>query len=74
MIKDPYITLTAALLWLRNHYDVGNPDVKSVVLKRIDDILNDFPATASAITDLQRTYPLDKKLLEKCLQNVDGDE
>jgi hypothetical protein len=31
--------LGAALLWLRNHYDVGKPEHKEYVLKVIDKVL-----------------------------------
>lgn len=37
--------LAAALLWLRNHYDVDEPtsDMKNEVLRRIDQVLADGP-------------------------------
>lgn len=35
--------LAAALLWLRNHYDVGQPDLKDQVLERIDRVLDQCP-------------------------------
>lgn len=31
--------LAAALLWLRNHYEVGAPDLKDRVIERIDRVL-----------------------------------
>lgn len=34
-------TLTAALLWLRNHYDLRHPKLKSQVLESIDRVLAD---------------------------------
>ena len=39
---DPKV-LAVALLWLRNHYDVGHrsPELKTKVLKRIDRVLAD---------------------------------
>jgi hypothetical protein len=33
--------LGAALLWLRNHYDVGDPAHKPLVLQVIDEMLNE---------------------------------
>lgn len=35
--------LAAALLWLRNHYEVG--DRTDQVLQRIDAVLTDYPPT-----------------------------
>ena len=32
--------LLSTLLWLRNHYDVGKPELKGEVLKRIDVVLD----------------------------------
>jgi hypothetical protein len=31
--------LAAALLWLRNHYDIGKAELKPIVLARIDAVL-----------------------------------
>jgi hypothetical protein len=38
---DPKM-VAAALLWLRNHYDLAdkNPDLKPLVLKAVDDIID----------------------------------
>ncbi len=30
------------LLWLRNHYDVGDPSLKAEVLRRVDETLDKF--------------------------------
>jgi hypothetical protein len=43
--------LGAALLWLRNHYDVGRPEVKSKVLKVIDKIIDELGVT---MKDMER--------------------
>ena len=32
--------LAEALLWLRNHYDVGKSECKNEVLRRVDEVLN----------------------------------
>jgi hypothetical protein len=34
--------LFETLLWLRNHYDVGNPALKEEVLRRVDTTLDKF--------------------------------
>lgn len=38
--NDDSLTLIGALLWLRNHYDVGDPALKGEVLKHIDKLLD----------------------------------
>ena len=43
--------LGAALLWLRNYYDVGDPRRKKEVLDIIDDILNKWNVKGSDIED-----------------------
>jgi hypothetical protein len=52
--------LTAALLWLRNHYDVGpfDDDIKRLVVERIDRILADGEDVSIAdMRDLREQYP-----------------
>jgi hypothetical protein len=40
--------LLETLLWLRNHYDVGNPVLKEEVLRRVDGTLNKLLPTGFA--------------------------
>lgn len=49
--------LAAALLWLRNHYDVGNERVKAKVLNRVDRVLKDHEPSGAAMAELRRKYP-----------------
>lgn len=35
--------LTYALMWLRNHYDIGRRELKAEVIARIDKVLEDGP-------------------------------
>ena len=37
---DAEILLFDHLLWLRNHYDYGDPQLKDVVLGEVDDLLD----------------------------------
>jgi hypothetical protein len=43
--------LAAALLWLRNHYEVGDPELKNEVIDRIDRVLEHIDLE---ITDMER--------------------
>lgn len=45
-----------ALLWLRNHYDVGRPEDKERVLEVIDKILNVNPPTAMEMRIFREVY------------------
>jgi hypothetical protein len=54
--------LAAALVWLRNHYDlvdhVGtNPAVRAAVLDRVDRILADFPPRGVDLALMRYRYP-----------------
>jgi hypothetical protein len=50
-------TLAAALLWLRNHYDVGKPELKKEVLARIDSVLKQREPTFSEMREFRRDFP-----------------
>ena len=55
--------LTAALLWLRNHYDVDEiqSDLKTEILGRIDRVLADGPELSIAdMTEFRAKYPRTK--------------
>jgi hypothetical protein len=55
--------LAAALLWLRNHYDIDdqNMDIKSEVLKRVDKVLEDGPELSiEHQVAFRAKYPSDK--------------
>lgn len=52
--------LAAALLWLRNHFDLNDfaPELKPEVLDRIDRVLADGPPTTGAMsTAFREKYP-----------------
>jgi hypothetical protein len=52
--------LTAALLWLRNHYDVGTRDaeIRRLVVERVDRILVDCEdLTIDDMRNLREQYP-----------------
>lgn len=49
--------LAAALLWLRNHYDIGDPKLKRKVLNRIDRVLKNHEPSAVAMVELRKRYP-----------------
>lgn len=51
-------TLAAALLWLRNHYDVGNKDVKRIVLARIDRVLEAYPVSVVSMRKFRKEFPV----------------
>lgn len=54
--------LTAALLWLRNHYDTGtnlNPAMmKAQVLQRIDAVLGEAEPTIAGMERLREEFPI----------------
>lgn len=58
---DPKI-LAAALLWLRNHYDVRPvSDLRGKVLERVDRILKDCDPIAGAdMKRMRELYPADE--------------
>jgi hypothetical protein len=50
--------LSAALLWLRNHYEIGDSRLKLKVLDRIDRVLADGPPITGAMSAaLREKYP-----------------
>lgn len=55
MTRDPE-TLVAALLWLRNQYDVGDPALRPRVLACIDKVLGDEPPTRKGRSDFYIDY------------------
>jgi hypothetical protein len=50
-------TLAAALLCLRNHYDVGREDLKGRVLERIDLVLERRTPTVDEMKEFRRDFP-----------------
>jgi hypothetical protein len=50
--------LRGALLWLRNHYDVGRPEDKARVLARVDAVLRDYEPSVSDVKTFRDKYPL----------------
>jgi hypothetical protein len=57
---DPRI-LRAALLWLRNHYDVGDPAIKDEVLARVDTVLGDKLPDHNDMEAFRNLYPRTSK-------------
>ena len=53
---DHYKMTMCALLWLRNHYDVGSPELKQDVLAVIDAILDSSNITIVDIAEFRKTY------------------
>ena len=49
-------TLAAALLWLRNHYDVGKPELKQQVLSRADAVLKQREPTLDEMKEFRRDF------------------
>lgn len=50
--------LTAALLWLRNHYDIRDKKIaKARVLKRIDDVLRRYEPTLAGQARFREEFP-----------------
>ena len=49
--------LIAALLWARNHLDVGKPELKGEVLKRLDEVLRDYPPSIAGNRLFNTKYP-----------------
>jgi hypothetical protein len=47
----------AALLWLRNHYDVGRPELKPLVLNVIDAIIDSDPPDREAMRRFRLHHP-----------------
>ena len=57
MSEDPKI-LKAALLWARNHIDLGvSPELKRDVLKRLDQVIGDPPPIAEDFKRLRALFP-----------------
>jgi hypothetical protein len=54
--EDDRELLVAALLWLRNHYELGGVPRKKV-LKRIDRVLDKNPATIAGMKSFREAYP-----------------
>jgi len=52
---DPKITI-CALLWLRNHYDMGRPELKQDVLTVIDAILDSSNIAIVDMAEFRKTY------------------
>ena len=50
-------TLAASLLWLRNHYDVGKPELKQRVLDRVDKVLEQHELTLDNMKEFRRDFP-----------------
>lgn len=53
--------LVGALIWLRNHYDVGQPELKESVLARIDKVLEDADARIADHKAFREAYPVGPK-------------
>lgn len=56
--------LSAALLWLRNHYEcvtqggIRDPECEKLVVDRIERVLKDFPCGVADLRTLRELYPL----------------
>lgn len=53
--------LVGALLWLRNHYDVGRPELKESVLAHIDSVLRDADAQGADHRAFREAYLVGSK-------------
>lgn len=49
--------LSAALLWARNHLEVGNPEMRDRVIERIDRVLKYREPTPADMQRLRDMYP-----------------
>jgi hypothetical protein len=57
MVESNQRILAAALLWLRNHYDVGDPALREDVIERIDRVLADYHPTVSDMDHFRKMFP-----------------
>lgn len=53
--------LRAALLWARNHIDLGRADLKNEVLDRLDDVIGDFNPTMKDVEMFNEFYPIKRE-------------
>jgi hypothetical protein len=49
--------LAVALLWLRNHYEVGDPALRDEVIERIDRVLTHCSPTVSDMERFREMFP-----------------
>jgi hypothetical protein len=57
MALEPGV-LKAALLWARNHIDVGvTPELKDRIVQRLDDVLANHPPTVADMRKFRDFYP-----------------
>lgn len=49
--------LSAHILWLRNHLDVGDPALRKRVLKRADMVLEEYPPSVAGMKSHREKFP-----------------
>jgi hypothetical protein len=57
MVEDNQRILAAALLWLRNHYEVGDPALRDDVIERIDRVLANYHPTVKDMKYFRKMFP-----------------
>ncbi len=55
-MSDSEDILAAALLWIRNQYDVGDQSLKQAALDRIDAVLADHEPSLSGMKQFRDIY------------------
>jgi len=64
MALEPGV-LKAAILWARNHIEVGiEPDMKDAIIQRLDDVLSNHHPTGDDMQMLRDFYPVHNPALE----------
>ncbi len=57
-LLDQIEVLSAALLWLRNHYERPDPAMADRVLARIDAVLAQYPPTSAGAAKVRERFPI----------------
>jgi hypothetical protein len=78
-VREPPQVLAAALLWLRNHYDLAPPArgsecLKRAVLGRIDQILDAHAPTGVELQLMRDAYPIPEQPYSSVGPCPKGDE
>jgi hypothetical protein len=57
-IRAENALLRAALLWMRNHCDVGKPELRELALARADAVLKDYEPSLAGRAYFRARYPV----------------
>jgi hypothetical protein len=59
MKVDPKM-IAACLLWLRNHYEVGKPELREEVLRTVDEVLDSCYPSMADMGKFRKMFPREK--------------